>query len=110
MAKQANKKVSTIKLPDGQHNQTGKETLKEYAIEHKAIALRAFLKIKGSFHRPPFDTIKQAAERHGIEPAICRWICAMLNSRNISAILSEETIRASTARGCLQGGMFSPLL
>jgi hypothetical protein len=29
MAKQAPIKVSTIKLPDGQHTQTGKETLKE---------------------------------------------------------------------------------
>jgi hypothetical protein len=29
MAKQATKKVSTIKLPNGQHTQSGKETLKE---------------------------------------------------------------------------------
>jgi hypothetical protein len=29
VAKQATNVVSTIKLPDGQHTQTGKETLKE---------------------------------------------------------------------------------
>jgi hypothetical protein len=29
MAKQATNKISAIKLPDGQHTQTGKETLKE---------------------------------------------------------------------------------
>jgi hypothetical protein len=29
MSKQVTNKVSTIKLPDGQHTQTGKETLKE---------------------------------------------------------------------------------
>jgi hypothetical protein len=34
----------------------------------------------------------------------------MLDSRNINAILSGETLRASAARGCLQGGVLSPLL
>jgi hypothetical protein len=75
----------------------------EYAIEHKDIALGAFLDIEEAFERTSFDIIKQAAERHGIKPAICRWICAMLDSRNTSAILSGETLRASTARGCPQG-------
>jgi hypothetical protein len=57
-----------------------------------------------------FDTIKQAAERHGIEPAICKWIYAMLDSKNINAILSGETLRANAARGCPQGSVLSPLL
>jgi hypothetical protein len=73
----------------------------EYAIDHKDIALGAFLGIEGAFDRTSFDTMKQAAERLGIEPAICRWICAMLESRNISATLAGETLRASAARGCL---------
>jgi hypothetical protein len=34
----------------------------------------------------------------------------MLDSRNVSAILSGETLRASAVRGCLQGGVLSPLL
>jgi hypothetical protein len=75
----------------------------EYAIDHKDIALGAFLDVEGAIDRTSFDTIKQAAERHGIEPAICRWICAMLESWNISATLAGETLRASMARGCLQG-------
>jgi hypothetical protein len=62
----------------------------EYAIEHKDIALGAFLDRGGAFDRTSFDTIKPAAERHGIESAICRWSCAMLDSRNITAILSGE--------------------
>jgi hypothetical protein len=49
--------------------------------------------------------MKQAAERHGIEPTVWRWICAMLESRNISATLSGENLRASAGRGVL-----SPLL
>jgi hypothetical protein len=82
----------------------------ECAIEHKDIALGTFLDIKGAFDRTSFDTIKQAAERHGIEPAISKWICAMLESRNLNAILSGENLRASAARGCPQGGVLSPLL
>jgi hypothetical protein len=34
----------------------------------------------------------------------------MLDSRNINTILSGETLRASAAGGCPQGGVFSPLL
>jgi hypothetical protein len=82
----------------------------EYGIEHKDIALGAFLDIEGAFDRTSFAIIKQAAERHGIEPAICRWICAMLDSRNINAILSGETLRAPVARGCPQVGVLSSLL
>jgi hypothetical protein len=37
----------------------------EYAIEHKDIALGAFLDVEGAFERTSFDTIKQAAESHG---------------------------------------------
>jgi hypothetical protein len=82
----------------------------ENAIQYKDIALGAFLHIEGAFDRTTFDTIIQAAGRHGIEPAICKWICAMLESRNISATLSGETHRVSAARGCPQGWVLSPLL
>jgi hypothetical protein len=60
----------------------------EYAIEHKDTGLGAFLDIEGAFDRTSFDTIKPAAERHGSEPAICRWNCAMLESTNIILTLS----------------------
>jgi hypothetical protein len=63
----------------------------ENTIEHKDIALGAFLDIEGAFDRTSFDTIKQAAERHGIEPAVCRWICAMLESRKIILHCNERT-------------------
>jgi hypothetical protein len=82
----------------------------ENAIQYKDIALGAFLNTEGAFDRTSFHTIIQAAGRHGIEPAICRWICAMLVGRNISATLSGETLGASVAKGCRQGGVLSPLL
>jgi hypothetical protein len=67
-------------------------TRTENAIEHKDIARSALLHIEGAFDRTSFNIIKQAAERHSIEPAVCRWICAMLESRNTSALLSGETL------------------
>jgi hypothetical protein len=61
-------------------------------LNTRIFSLGAFLDIEGASDSTSFDTIKQAAERHGIEHAVCRWICAMLESRNISGILSGETL------------------
>jgi hypothetical protein len=55
----------------------------ESATEHKEIALGAFLYTEGASHRTSFNISTQAAERHGIGPVICRWICSMLEGRNI---------------------------
>jgi hypothetical protein len=62
------------------------------------IALGAFFDIEGAFNRTSFDIIKQAAERHGTESSICRWICATLESKNIIATLSRQTLGASAGR------------
>jgi hypothetical protein len=75
----------------------------ENAIEHTGNT-------KGAFERTSFDIIKQAAEKHGIDPTIFRWICGMLESRNIKATLSGENLGAATVRGSPQGGALSPLL
>jgi hypothetical protein len=82
----------------------------ESATEYKDIALGGSLDIEGAFDRTSFDIIKQVAVKHGTEPAICRWICAMLESRNINATLSGETLGAAVVRRCPQGGVLSPLL
>jgi hypothetical protein len=82
----------------------------ENAIEHRDIAFGAFLDIEAAFDITSFDTRKQAAERHGTDPTICRWICAMQESRNIRATLSGETLGSAAASGCPQGGVLSPLL
>jgi hypothetical protein len=59
------------------HNAT---TRIENAIEHRDTALGSFLDKNAAFDRTSFDIIKQAAERHCIDPTICRWICAMLKT------------------------------
>jgi hypothetical protein len=81
-------------------------TCTENPLQHKDTALDT----DGAFDRTSSDTIKQAAERHGIESAICRWFCAMLESRNISATLLGKTLGVVAARGCSLGGVLSPLL
>jgi hypothetical protein len=79
-------------------------------LEHKDIAFGAFLDTDGAFDVLSFDTIKQAAERHSIEPAICSKICAMLEKRNIIATLLGENLGKFLAKGCPQGSVILPLL
>jgi hypothetical protein len=85
-------------------------TCTENATEYKEIALGAFLDIEGAFDRTSYEVITHAAERHETESAICRWICSMLESRNIITALSGEILRASTTKGCPQRGVLLPLL
>jgi hypothetical protein len=72
-------------------------TLIENAIQYKDFVLGGFLDIEGAFDRTSFETIIQDAGIHGFEPAICKWICAMLENRNIIATLSGETHTLSAA-------------
>jgi hypothetical protein len=62
-------------------------TCTESAIRYNKIALGAFLDIGEAFVRTSFDVITQADERHGTEPAICKWISSMLESRNMITTL-----------------------
>jgi hypothetical protein len=55
--------------------------------------------------RTSFDIIKLVAERHGNEPAICKWVSFMLESREPITILSAQILRASMPKGCLQRGV-----
>jgi hypothetical protein len=49
----------------------------EKCLEHKEIALGAFLDIEGAFDNTYFKTIMTARER-GLEETCCRWIGPML--------------------------------
>jgi hypothetical protein len=73
-------------------------TRTEIVTEYNDIALGTFLDIEGTFDGTSFCIIKQAAKKHDIEPAICRWTCAMLECRDISATLSGETLGATAVR------------
>jgi hypothetical protein len=62
------------------------------------MALGAFFDIEGALDRIPLDVMIQAAERHGIQPAIFRWICSILESRNIINTWLGETLSESEIR------------
>jgi hypothetical protein len=74
----------------------------ENAIQYKDIGLGAFLDIEGGFDRTSFDTIIQAAGRHGIESPICRCICATLETeiyvlhRNLRFEMANYQVSIST--------------
>jgi hypothetical protein len=72
--------------------------------------LELFLDIEGAFDSTSFHIITKAAKWHGFGDTICHWIGSMLVSRKITATLAGETLEGSVARGCLQGGVLSPLL
>jgi hypothetical protein len=82
----------------------------EEAVENREVTLGAFLDIEGAFHSTSYSIIIEAAKRHGLEDTICPWISFMLGNRKIIATLTGENLEGSMARGCLQGGVLSPLL
>jgi hypothetical protein len=50
----------------------------EKSLNHKEIALGAFLDIEGTFDNTSFNTITTAARERGLEETCCRWIGSML--------------------------------
>ena len=82
----------------------------EKCLEHKEIALGAFLDIEGAFDNTSFKTIITAARERGLEETCCRWIEFMLRDRLVHTSLMSSSITAKVTRGCPQGRVLSPLL
>jgi retron-type reverse transcriptase len=82
----------------------------EKCLQHKEIALGAFLDIEGAFDNTSFKTIITAAREHGLEETCCRWIEFMLRGRLVHTSLTGSSITAKVTTGCPQGGVLSPLL
>ena len=69
-------------------------------MEHKEIALSAFLDIEGAFDNTSFNTIFTAARERGLEETCCRWIEVMLKGRLLYTSLMGSSITAKVIRGC----------
>jgi hypothetical protein len=82
----------------------------EKCLEHKEIALGAFLDIEGAFDNSSFKTIITAARERGLEETCCRWIGSMLECRLVNVAPMGSNLTAKVAGGCPQGGVLSPLL
>jgi hypothetical protein len=82
----------------------------EKCLEHREIALGAFLDIEGTFDNTSFNTIITAARDRGLEETCCRWIGSMLECRLLHVSLMGSNLTAKVAGGCPQGRVLSPLL
>jgi hypothetical protein len=81
----------------------------EKSLEHKEIALGAFLDIEGAFDNTSFNTIIAANRERGLEETCCRWIGSMLRCRLVHASLMGCSLTVKVAGGCPQG-VLSPLM
>jgi hypothetical protein len=80
------------------------------AGEHREKPLRASHDaVEHATDRTSSEAIAKAADSHGVESTICRWICSMLGCRNITATLLGETVQGSVTRS-VHGKALSPLL
>jgi hypothetical protein len=83
----------------------------ENCLEHKEIALGAFLDIEGAFDNTSFNAIIMAASERGLEETCCRWVRSMLESWLVHTSLMGSSLTANVVGGgCLQRGVLSPLL
>jgi hypothetical protein len=82
----------------------------EKSLNHKEIALGAFLDIEGAFNNTPFNAITTATRKGGLEETCCRWVRSMLESRLAHTFLMGRSLTARVTGGCPQGGVLSRLL
>ena len=82
----------------------------EKSLNHKEIALGAFLDIEGAFDNTSFNAIITAARERGLEETCCRWDRSMLESRIVHTSLIGSSLTARVVGGCPQRGVLSPLL
>jgi hypothetical protein len=68
------------------------------------------LNIKAAFENTIFESMCKAAEKHGLEQGVLRWIHTMLGSQQTVIAIMGCRLRVSVDQGCLQGGVVSPLL
>jgi len=82
----------------------------EEPAENGEVTFGAFLNFDEAFCSTSFDVITKVAKRHGLGETTFRWICPMLGSRKIIAVLAEENLEGFVFKDSLQGGMLSVLL
>jgi len=82
----------------------------EKSLNHKEIALGAFLDIEGAFDNTSFSAIITAARQRGLEETCCRWVRSMLESRLVYTSIMGSSLTAKVVGGCPRGGVLSLLL
>ena len=75
----------------------------EKSLNHRDIALGAFLNTEGAFDNISFNAIITAAREGGLEETCCRWITSMLESRLVLTSLMGSSLTAKVVGGCPRG-------
>jgi hypothetical protein len=82
----------------------------EMALDQWELTMGAFLDIEGAYNYTFFESMCTALGGCGVNPTTLRWINATLEGCLATATLSDVSMRVAVSRGCLQGGVLSPLL
>jgi hypothetical protein len=80
----------------------------ENSLNHKEIALGAFIDNEGAFDNTSFHAITMAAIERVAEETCCRWISSMLKNRVVHTTLTGCSLTANVVGGCPQGEVLSP--
>jgi hypothetical protein len=78
------------------------------SLEHREVALGAFLDFEGAFNNTSFEAIITAAIERGLEETCCRWIKSMLGGRLVHTSLMGSSLTAKVVGGWSQGESFLP--
>jgi hypothetical protein len=82
----------------------------EKVLDQQELALGAFLDIEGAFNNTWYDSMCAALATHGVDYAIALWSRATPEGRQAKATLGGFSRSVAVSRGCVQGGVLSPLL
>jgi len=79
-------------------------------LDLQETALGVFVHTEGAFNNNSYDSTFAGVIKHGVDYTIIRWIRASLEGRMAAANLGGSSKNVAVFRGCLQGGVLSPLL
>lgn len=82
----------------------------EKTLKDKEYGIGAFVDISNAFSGATYESIKEAADKHGINTDITEWIINMLKKRIMSTTINSTIVNVTPQQGCNQGSILSPLL
>lgn len=82
----------------------------ETAIINKQFCLGVFLDLEGAFSNVSHHAIDESLKRLNVPPEIALWIGTLLKTQEVTATFENKSLTVVPTRGCVQGGVLSPLL
>ncbi len=79
-------------------------------MQKKQYTLAVLMDVQGVFDSTTFVVIQEALKSCDIGRMLIRWIVNILKRRNMYLTYQGESVKSRFVKGCLQGGVLSPLL